>query len=77
MVDKRLLKRQEQRKRKLKEVGIDYDFDMVAYVRWCFTIPHFIRRFTCCYRKRNHGRVALKASVFYPVEHRKRRVIIM
>ena len=32
-VDSRLLKRQEQRKRKLKEVGIDYDFDMVAYVR--------------------------------------------
>jgi len=32
-VDKRLLKRQEERKRKLKEVGIDYDFDMVAYVR--------------------------------------------
>jgi len=29
--DKRLLKRQEERKRKLKEVGIDYDFDMVAY----------------------------------------------
>jgi len=30
-VDKRLLKRQEQRKRKLKEVGIDYDFEVVAY----------------------------------------------
>jgi len=30
-VDGRLLKRQEQRKRKLKELGIDYDFDMVAY----------------------------------------------
>ena len=39
VVDKRLLKRQEQRKRKLKEVGIDYDFDMVAYVRWCFAVP--------------------------------------
>jgi len=32
-VDGRLLKRQERRKRKLKEIGIDYDFDMVAYVR--------------------------------------------
>jgi len=30
-VDRRLLKRQEQRKRKLKEAGIDYDFGMVAY----------------------------------------------
>jgi nucleolar protein 15 len=36
-VDRRLLKRQEQRKQKLKEAGVDYDFDMVAYVRWCFS----------------------------------------
>jgi len=40
-VDERLLKRQEQRKRKLKEVGIDYDFDMVGYVRWYLAIPCF------------------------------------
>lgn len=32
-VDRRLLQRQEQRKRKLKEAGIDYEFDVVAYVR--------------------------------------------
>ncbi|KAH9902617.1 hypothetical protein C8Q73DRAFT_635570 [Cubamyces lactineus] len=30
--ERRLLKRQEQRKRKLKEAGIDYDFEAVAYV---------------------------------------------
>ena len=30
--EKRLIKRQEERKRKLAEVGIKYDFDAVAYV---------------------------------------------
>ena len=30
--EKRLMKRQEERKRKLVEVGIKYDFDAVAYV---------------------------------------------
>jgi nucleolar protein 15 len=29
---KRLLKRQEDRKRKLKDAGIEYDFDAIAYV---------------------------------------------
>ena len=38
-VDQRLLDRQERRKRKLKEVGMDYDFDVVAYVRRRFTAP--------------------------------------
>ena len=41
-VDRRLLKRQEERKRKLKEAGFDYDFDMVAYV--CFLFPVFSAR---------------------------------
>ena len=31
--EQRLLKRQEQRKRKLQEAGISYDFGAVAYVR--------------------------------------------
>lgn len=31
-VEKRLLKRQEARKRKIAAAGIDYDFDEVAYV---------------------------------------------
>lgn len=30
--EKRLMKRQEERKRRLEEVGIKYDFDAVAYV---------------------------------------------
>lgn len=30
--ERRLLKRQEQRKRKLEEAGIKYDFEAVAYV---------------------------------------------
>ena len=30
--EKRLMNRQEERKRKLAEVGIKYDFDAVAYV---------------------------------------------
>ena len=30
--EKRLLKRQDQRKRKLEEAGIKYDFEAVAYV---------------------------------------------
>jgi hypothetical protein len=42
-VDERLLKRQEQRKRKLKEAGIDYDFGMVAYVR-CHSFAISARR---------------------------------
>lgn len=33
--EKRLLKRQAQKKRKLEEAGIKYDFDAVAYV--CFS----------------------------------------
>ena len=31
-VEKRLLKRQEEKKRKLQAAGIDYDFGSVAYV---------------------------------------------
>ena len=31
-VEKRLLQRQEEKKRKLKAAGIEYDFDAVAYV---------------------------------------------
>lgn len=34
--EKRLMKRQEERKRKLAEVGIKYDFDAVAYVSVLF-----------------------------------------
>ncbi|ETW83275.1 hypothetical protein HETIRDRAFT_315159, partial [Heterobasidion irregulare TC 32-1] len=34
VAEKRLVKRQSERKRKLAEAGIDYDFDKVAYVRF-------------------------------------------
>ena len=34
--EKRLVKRQSERKRKLAEASIDYDFDKVAYVRFSF-----------------------------------------
>ncbi|KII84418.1 hypothetical protein PLICRDRAFT_118081 [Plicaturopsis crispa FD-325 SS-3] len=36
----RLIERQADKKRKLAEVGIDYDFDAVAYVRGLCNIPH-------------------------------------
>lgn len=36
--EKRLLKRQAQRKRKLEETGIKYDFETVAYVSF-LTVP--------------------------------------
>lgn len=32
-VETRLLQRQKERKRKIAEAGIEYDFDTVAYVR--------------------------------------------
>ena len=33
--ERRLLRRQTKKKRKLQEAGIQYDFEAVAYVRFC------------------------------------------
>ena len=38
--ERRLLKRQEQRKRKIEEAGIKYDFEAVAYVSDSPTVCH-------------------------------------
>ena len=51
-VDKRLLKRQEQRTRELEEAGADYDFDMVTYMRRCPAPPLPDKMLADCYRKK-------------------------
>ena len=39
--NKRLLKRQNERKRKLEQAGIKYDFEAVSYVRFFGSHYHF------------------------------------
>ena len=58
----RLVRRQDAKKRKLAEAGIDYDFEDIAYVSGFFPISHLlvISSFPLPRRKRSRGQRRLK-----------------
>jgi nucleolar protein 15 len=51
--EKRLIQRENERKRKLAEVGINYDFDAVSYVGCFFHIQIAVTYSPVSHRKRN------------------------